>query len=215
MDLPSKVWKSIPIRILCQTTYYRHQFHVTQKTGAWDVKDICTIVLLDSEVNHTYKHIGKGSMRAAMYHRQIASEQYSRPQRTDMAHGINRRLVFDYQQYLWQPFSLACSYLKFCYDIFVHLYSSLALQRLGITLPEIITMLDTIQCMLRMVTVSCGDCDLTHRGDSILDEFRYFITGIFRGNYSAPQICLIKNSVVFSAFRSQGFGIHFVNYFTA
>ena len=55
-------------------------------------------------------------MRAAIDHVQIASGQYSRPQVSVLDLGINIRLVFDYQKYLQQHFSLACSYLKSCCD---------------------------------------------------------------------------------------------------
>ena len=81
-------------------------------------------------------------MIAAIDHRQISPEQYSKPQCSAVAHGINRRLAFDYQQYLRQPFSLACSDLKIWYDQIVHSAARLALERLWISLPEIIGMLD-------------------------------------------------------------------------
>ena len=65
------------------------------KTNSWNVINICTIILLDSESNHTYKLIGREAMRAAIDHIQIAPEQYSRPQCSALAHGINRILIFD------------------------------------------------------------------------------------------------------------------------
>ena len=93
------------------------------------MKDLRTIFLLDYEANHTYKRIGRESMRSAIDHRQICPEQYSIPQHSAVAHGINQRLVIDYQQYLRQTFSLAFSYLKSCYDRIFHSAASLDLQR--------------------------------------------------------------------------------------
>ena len=87
-----------------------------KKADSWDVKDLCTTFLLESEANHTYKRIGREAMQSAIEHRQIAPEQYSRPQRSAVAHRINGVLVFDYQRYLLKPLSLACSDLKICYD---------------------------------------------------------------------------------------------------
>ena len=94
------------------------------------MKDLRTIFLLDLEANHTYKSIGRDTMQADIEHIQISPEQYRIPQRSSVAHGINWRLIFDYQQ----PFSLACSDLKSCYDIIVHSASRIAFKRLGIPL---------------------------------------------------------------------------------
>ena len=41
----------------------------------WDVKELLTIVLLDSEANHTYKCIRKEATRAAIEHGKIAPAQ--------------------------------------------------------------------------------------------------------------------------------------------
>ena len=68
-----------------------------KETYLWDVNDIHTIVLLGSEVRHTYKRIIRESMISVIYHGQIASEQYIRPQPSFLTHGIKRILVFDYQ----------------------------------------------------------------------------------------------------------------------
>ena len=68
-------------------------------------------------------------------HRKIAPEKYSRPQCSAVVHGINRILVFAYQQYRWQPFSLVCSDFKGCYDRIFHSDARLALQHIGISLP--------------------------------------------------------------------------------
>ena len=84
-------------------------------------------------------------MQEAIEYRQISPKQYSRPQHRAVAHRINQRLVFDYQQYIRQPLSLACSDLKILYGRNIHSAASLALQRLGIPLMTINIMLDTIQ----------------------------------------------------------------------
>ena len=149
-----------------------------QKIDSWDVKDIRNIVLLDSEANQTYKYIGRESMRSAIDHGKFPPEQYSRPQRSAAANGINHRLVFDYQQYLLQPFSLAFSDLKHFYDRIFHLAAILALQSLCITLLAIIIMINTTQRMTHTVRTSCGYSNLTYGGDTIPEEFRHFIMGL-------------------------------------
>ena len=131
-----------------------------------------------------------------------------------MAHGINQRLVFDYQQFVQKPFSLACSAFKSCYDRIVHSDVSLALPRLGITLPSIISMLDTIQRMPNKVRKSYGDSNLTYVGETIPDEFRHFMIGLCQRNGIASLLWSIITSTIFSALLTQGFGIHFVNSFS-
>ena len=79
-----------------------------------------------------------------------------------MDHGFNLRLVFDYQRYLRQTLSLAHSDLKSCYDQMVKFAASLALQRLGIPLPEIIIMLDTFKGISHMFRTAYGDYNLTY-----------------------------------------------------
>ena len=49
-----------------------------KKRNSWDMKYLRTIFLLDSEANHTYKHIRRESTRAAIEHGQISPEQYRR-----------------------------------------------------------------------------------------------------------------------------------------
>ena len=133
------------------------------------MKDLHTIVLLDSEETHTYKHIGREAIRSAINHRQIATEQYSRTQCSAVIHGINWRLVFYYKRYLQQPFSLSCSDLKsWCARIF-HSAAILSLQRLGIPLPSIIRILDTIQCISHKVRTEYGDSNLIYGRDAILE----------------------------------------------
>ena len=86
-------------------------------------------------------------MRAAIEHRKISPDQYIGQQHRTVTHGINRRLVLYYLQYLQQPLSIACSDLKICYEIIFHLGVRLELQQLGIPIQSILSMLDTIHHM--------------------------------------------------------------------
>ena len=104
--------------------------------------------------------------------------------------------------------------MKSCYEQIFHSATSLAFQRLGIILLEIIIMLDTIQRISQTVRMSHGDSNIMYGGDTILDDFRNFTMGLFQVNGSAPQIWSIIYSGVFSALWSQGFVIQFENYFT-
>ena len=85
------------------SSYYSICQHLTgndirllEKYDLWDVQDLWNIFLLWSEVIHTYNLIGGEAMGAAIDNKKNSMEQYSTPQRSDVDHGINRRLVFDY-----------------------------------------------------------------------------------------------------------------------
>ena len=93
---------------------------LTKQADSWDVKDLRTIFLLDSEENHTYKRIGRKAIRAFIEHRKLLQSNTSDHKASTVSHGINRTLVFDYKRYLLQPFSLACSDIKICYDRIFH-----------------------------------------------------------------------------------------------
>ena len=142
-------------------------------------------------------------------------EQYRRLQCSAMDHGIIRILVFDYQRYLWQPFSLACSDLRSCYYIIVLSSAILALQLIGIPLPSIIIMLDKIQHMPHTVRTAYGDYYITYVRETIPNKFRHFMMGLLHGNGFAHHIWSIISSIIFSALLTQVFDIHFVNSFTA
>ena len=77
--------------------------------------------------------------------------------------------------------------------------------------PEIISVIDEIQRMSRMVRTAYGDSNLKYGGDIIPDEFSHFIMGLCQRHGSATQTWLVISSVLFSILLAQGFGIHFAN----
>ena len=169
-----------------------------KNSNSWDVKDLLNLYftwLWSETYLKTYCNIKNESGHRQ---RENFSRKYIRPQRSSMAHGINHRLVFDYQRYLWQSLSLACSDMKSCCDRIVHSAASLSLQCLGIHILEIIIMLDTIKRMSHTVRRAYGDSNLTYRGDKIPDDFSYFVMIHCQVNGSSPQIWSIISSVVLS-----------------
>ena len=91
-----------------------------EKIDSCDLKDLRTIFILGSEANNTYKRVGREATGAAIDHRVISPEKNIRPNFSAVACGINRILVFNYQSYLQQNFSLDCSDLKIGCDKNVH-----------------------------------------------------------------------------------------------
>ena len=152
-------------------------------------------------------------MRASIQHRKIALKQYSKPQRSTLAHGINQRLLFGYQRYLRQTFYLLCSDLKICYDRIVHSPASLTLQHLVIPLLSITSMLYTIQCMSHTARTAYGDSNITYGGYTIPNQFSQFMVGLCQGSGCAPQLSSVISYIFFLELQTQGFGTHFANSF--
>ena len=68
--------------------------------------------------------------------------------------------------------------------------------------------------MSHKVRTAFGDSGKTYGVSQIPEVLKNNIQGLFQGNGSAPQIWYILSTVIFTALREQGFGIHFSNSFT-
>jgi Reverse transcriptase (RNA-dependent DNA polymerase). len=175
-----------------------------KKENTYDVDRLRTIVLFDSEANMNYKHLGRRAMNAAIASDQIATEQYSRPNRKAIDHALNRRLVIDHQLYLRQPYAITSCDLKSCYDRINHTAASLTLQRLGIAKSEILTMFTSIQYMLHRVRTAFGDSTHTYGGMSCDKKWTLPPQGVLQGNGCGPAIWAILSSCIFEILRQRG-----------
>jgi hypothetical protein len=175
-----------------------------KKEQNYNVDNLSTIVLIDSEANMNYKHLGRRAMSAAILQNQIATEQYSRPKRKAIDHAINRRLVMDHQLYLRQPYAMTSCDLKSCYDRINHSSASLALQRIGITPHEIHAMFQTIQQMVHKVRTAFGVSELSYGGEKPNKKWRLPPQGVLQGNGSGPALWSILSSNLFHILRDQG-----------
>ena len=124
---------------------------IMKKANSPDIDKLQTVVLFDSEANHTNKWIGRFPMQRAIDMNAIAPEQYSQPGHSAIDHALNCRLTFDHNAFQRSSFALTCSNLKSCYDRVVHTAVSLALQKLGLPIEFIIGMLDSIQHMVHNI----------------------------------------------------------------
>jgi hypothetical protein len=175
-----------------------------KKENNFHVDSLRTIVLFDSEANMNYKHIGRKAMRLALDQQQIATEQYSRPQRKAIDHALNRRLIMDHQLYLRRPYAMTSCDLKSCYDRIVHAPASLALQRLGVPQRTMISMFDSIQRMRHKVRTSFGDSTLAYGGAQQHSKWKLPPQGVLQGNGSGPAIWAILSSVIFALLKQKG-----------
>jgi hypothetical protein len=177
-----------------------------KKENNCNVENLRTIVLLDSEANMNYKHLGRRAMKAAIKHNLIAPEQYSCPNRKAIDHALNRRLVIDHQLYRRQPFAMASCDLKSCYDCINHTASSLSLQCIGIAKTELSAMFDSIQQMTHQVRTAFGDSALTYGGKLDTDKWKLLPQGVLQGNGCGPTLWSILSSCIFQILQQQGHG---------
>jgi len=158
---------------------------IMKKANSYHVDKQRTLGILDSEFNHSNRALQHEAMQAALCNECVAVEQYNRPQRSCIAHALNRQLTADDRQSKRLAWAMAMSDLTGCYDRIIHNAAALVLLRLGLGLSHtrIHTMFKTIQRMVHRVRTAFGDSERYYGGDE--------------GNASGPAIWTLISSLVF------------------
>ena len=182
---------------------------ILKKSGNYDIAKQRTLGLLDTEFNQMNKRLGHEAMHSAINNDCIATEQYSRPNRSAIDHALNRALTFDHFLYTRQPYCLASCDLEGCYDRIIHTAAALALRRVGVKPQKLKTMFASIQKMVHKIRTIFGDSDTTYGGDDIEDDWVNFPQGILQGNACGPQIWSILSSIIFEILSKRGFSVQF------
>lgn len=110
----------------------------------------------------------------------------------------------DHQLYKRQPYVMTSCDLKSCYDRINHSSASLALQRIGVSPQEIISMFHTIQTMSHKVRTAYGESKTSYGGDTSKKRWRLPPQGVLQGNGSGPSIWSILSSNIFHILRDKG-----------
>jgi hypothetical protein len=72
---------------------------ILKKAGIYDIKKMCTIILMNSECNMNNKKLGKDMMQNAEQHGTLAREQYgSRKDHRSIIAALNKQLTMDMLQ---------------------------------------------------------------------------------------------------------------------
>ena len=181
---------------------------ILKRSGNFNINKQRTLGILDSEFNHMNRATGRQAMRLALEKKEIAVEQYSRPNRSALDHALNKVLTFDYFKSTRQPYCIASCDLEGCYDRIIHNAAAIALIRIGVPKSKVFSMFTSIQKMIHKIRTVYGDSDLTYGGEDIGD-WENFPQGVLQGNASGPQIWSILSSIIFSILRKKGFGTKF------
>ena len=108
-------------------------------------------------------------MQAALRNDCIVVEQYCRPQRSCIAHALNRRRTADDRQSQQLAWAMAMPDLTCCYDRIIHNAAALVLLRLSLSHAKIQSMSKTVQCMVHRVRTTFGDSEITYVGFSYVN----------------------------------------------
>ena len=166
-----------------------------------------TIVLFEADFNHENKRLGREAMYMALSEGKIADEQFSRPGSSAQDNALSKRLVFDYFRLRKRPFGMVACDLKACYDRVVHTAASLALQRVGVSLPQIQCMFGTIQKLVHRIRTTYGLSEGSYGGD--FSKYRKPPQGMGQGNGAGPTVWSILSSTIFEELHHRGYSSGF------
>jgi hypothetical protein len=170
------------------------------------VSKLRTITLTEADFNFNNKVLGKETLRHAEANNLIAKEQYgSRKGKSSIVHAINKRLTFDIMRQTRFNGALCSNDAKSCYDRILHSVASLAYQRLGIPMPPVQCMLNSIQNMKHHIRTSYGDSSFTMQNDTLIP-----FQGALQGNGASPATWVIISSPLLNMLRAADNGGHFI-----
>ena len=161
------------------------------------------IPLVEADMNENSKRMARDAMVAAEMYDLIANEQYgSRFYRSAIHLATNKRLIYDISRQMKKALAVCSNDARSCYDRIVHVAAYLALRRLGIPKPMIISMLHTIQMMEHSVRTSFGDSKETYGGAA----WRLPPHSNIQGKGDSPMTWAAISTVLFLAIQEKNYG---------
>ena len=180
-----------------------------KKAGKTDVDSLRTIVLLEPDFNFMNKKLGRDVMHQAEKNNLIAPEQFgSRKRHSSIDQVLIKTLYYDILRIKRQDGYLCSNDAKSCYDRITHSLASLALQRIGLPIPPIISMLTSLQKMKHHIRTGYGVSSRTY-GNSYKNGKP--TQGSGQGNGASPCIWVIISTPLLNMMRKNNFGAHFIS----
>jgi len=161
------------------------------------------IPLVEADMNENSKRMAKDAMVAAEMYDLMANEQYgSRFYRAAIHLATNKRLIYDISRQMKQALAVCSNDAQSCYDRIVHVAAFLALRRLGVPKPMILSMLVTIQMMEHSIRTSFGDSEETYGGE----EWRLPPHSNIQGKGDSPLTWAAISTILFLAIKEKNYG---------
>lgn len=178
-----------------------------KKTGKTDVDSLRTIVLLEPDFNFMNKKLGRDVMYQAEKNNLIAPEQFgSRKRHSSIDQVLIKTLYYDILRIKRQDGYLCSNDAKSCYDRITHSMASLALQRIGLPTPPIISMLTSLQKMKHHIRTGYGVSSRTYGNSTKQGKPTQ---GSGQGNGASPCIWVMLSTPLLNLMRTENLGAHF------
>jgi hypothetical protein len=199
---------SVPFKSGYSPLRWQHGTNVmlVKQPGDFRVHRLRTILLYEADFNQNNKQLGRMMMKRAESAHLIAEEQYgSRKNRAAIDQCLNRQLSTDiFRQKRITGAFVATDALS-CYDRIVHSFASLAMQRVGVPLPPIVSMFNTIADLHHYVRTSFGDSEVSFGGSGWVRPCQT----VGQGNGAGPQIWCNVSTPILDAMRAAGHHVVF------
>ena len=134
--------ENIPYHTGYSVQWWRRVIDVIIMKNSTDVRVHRTrpIPLKETDNNDNSKRMAKDAIIAAEIYNILANEQYgSCLYRLSIHLAMNKRLIYDISMHMKTPIEVCSNDARSCYDRIVHVAAFLALRRLGIPKPMIIS----------------------------------------------------------------------------
>ena len=181
---------------------------IRKKANVDLVTKLRTIVLTEADFNYCNKILGKSTLDHAERNHLLPKEQYgSRKGHNSIDQAVHKRLSYDIMRQSRRPGALCSNDAKACFDRIVHSVAMLAYRRLGMPVPPVQCMLETIQLMKHHIRTNYGDSVFTMSSKGTLIPYQ----GILQGNGAAPATWVIISAPLLEMLRTAGNGGHFIS----
>ena len=179
-----------------------------KKAGNYDVDKLRTIVLLEADYNMNNKAMSRRVARAAERDGTLAKEQYgSRNRHSAPDVSLNNRLTDDLMRQTRKGGAVISNDAKSCYDRIVHAVLSLCLQRMGVAVEPIQSLIDTMRHLTHHVKTAYGVSAESYAAD----EKSVPLQGIVQGNAMGPMGWGAVSTPIIGMMRAGGFGFQHWN----
>ena len=178
-----------------------------KEIGNCDVNRLRTIVLVEADWNMNCKFMGRRIMRQMADHAEDtawnAPEQFG----SKKAHSaqdlcLNIKLIDDIMRMTHTNGAFISNDAKSCYDRIGHAVMSLALQRLGIPLTTVESMVEVFHTMKHHLRTGFGDSEFFYVGDADRP-----LQGILQGNGASPAVWAAVSTPIINLLRKLGGGV--------
>ena len=187
-------------------------FPILKKAKVFDISKMCCIQLMDALFNINNKKMGRDAMSNAERQLLLPDEQAGSRHHRSAPSGLwTKVLLADLSRIQRIPMAIPCLDARQCYDRIAHNMLSLALQRLGMPIQPIRSMLEVLQDAKHYPLTAYGPSSLSYGGPARSSQGLDPLMGPGQGNGMAPMGYVFLSAVIVAMLESAGFHSTFVS----